>query len=396
MSFHVASDKEGLYLLIKILMLKHLLFIIKQLSKITTQNLILPLVYRYFCLRNPKIIPGLILLADAHHTALPPSMRQMKQAIKANGLRPEEYTQDYAQLSSMALLGTMIHFMKLYSQAHYVFICDNFLPAASCRKRPETIVVQLWHGGGAFKKFGYDTEDDIPSWYLGNVFKNCDLVTVSGKSSVRPFASAMRLPEERIRPLGISRTDCYFSPGYAQTCRERLYQRFPDLEGKKLLLWAPTFRGNPKNGAVPGYSEIERLEAMLGPSWRVIKKLHPHIGPCQDEIGNLFAAEELLPVTDYLVTDYSSIVFDYLLFERPFAFFVPDLEEYAAKRGLYISLDEFPGEKTKTAEELYSAVTAVWDDERKAGLQQCRKAFMEACDGQASRRILEEIGLIKA
>lgn len=365
-----------------------------QIIKMLLQNLLLPLIYRCCCLKSPKIDPDLVILADAHHAALPPSMLQMKRTMEANGFKTEEYTRDYARLPLAELLRTLIHFMNRYSKAHYVFLCDNFLPVASCTKRPETIVVQLWHGGGALKKFGYDTEDDIPSWYLGNVFKNYDLVTVSSERCVKPFASAMRLNERQVRPLGISRTDVYFQPGYAQTCREKLYRRFPELMGKKLLLWAPTFRENQRNSTVPGCHEMERLESMLGLSWRVIKKLHPHIDPGEDEISRLFSAEELLPVIDYLVTDYSSIVFDYLLFERPFAFFVPDLEEYTAKRGLYMSLDEFPGEKAKTAEELYAAVMASWDHEKKEQLRSCRKKFMEACDGQASRRILEEIGLL--
>ena len=374
-------------------MTKHLFFVIKQILKIIIQNFILPIIYRYFCLQNPKINPELVLLADAHHTNLPSNMWQIKQIIEAKGLRIEECIQDYARLSLTELLSAMSRFMNLYSQAHYVFICDNFLPVASCRKRPETTVIQLWHGAGALKKFGYDSADDIPSWYKGNVFKNYDLVTVSSRACVRPFASAMKLTEKQAKPLGISRTDCYFDQKYLQSCRENLYQRFPEIIGKKLLLWAPTFRERPTSNKTPGLKEIERLEAMLGPSWKVIKKFHPHIKAQHDKIGSAFSAEELLPLIDYLVTDYSSIIFDYLLFEHPFAFYVPDLEEYTSKRGLYISLDELPGEKVRTAEELYQAVITPWGDERMAKVKECRKRFMEACDGQATKRILEEIGI---
>lgn len=374
-------------------MTKHLFFVIKQISKIIIQNFILPIIYRYFCLQNPKINPELVLLADAHHTNLPSSMWQIKQVIESKGLRVEECIQDYARLSLTELLSAMSRFMNLYSQAHYVFICDNFLPVASCRKRPETTVIQLWHGAGALKKFGYDSADDIPSWYKGNVFKNYDLVTVSSRACVRPFASAMKLTEKQVKPLGISRTDCYFDQKYLQSCRENLYQRFPETIGKKLLLWAPTFRERPTNSKTPGLKEIERLESMLGPSWKVIKKFHPHIKAQHDKIGSAFSAEELLPMIDYLVTDYSSIIFDYLLFERPFAFYVPDLEEYTSKRGLYISLDELPGEKVRTAEELYQAVITPWSDKRMAKVKECRKRFMEACDGQATKRILKEIGI---
>ena len=71
----------------------------------------------------------------------------------------------------------MFEFMKLYAVSQTVVICDNFLPVASCRKRKGTKVIQLWHAGGALKKFGYDTADDIPAYYKGNVMANLPLVT---------------------------------------------------------------------------------------------------------------------------------------------------------------------------------------------------------------------------
>ena len=364
----------------------------KQLAKILIQILVLPTIYRCICLVY-KNNPQMVILADAHHTEAPSSMKYVAQMLREKDILLEEYYWDYSRLSLFPLFKAMFQFMKRYSQARYVFICDNFLQVASCRKRPETTVIQLWHGAGALKKFGYDSADDIPSWYKGNVFKNYDLVTVSSRACVRPFASAMKLTEKQAKPLGISRTDCYFDQKYLQSCRENLYQRFPEIIGKKLLLWAPTFRERPTSNKTPGLKEIERLEAMLGPSWKVIKKFHPHIKAQHDKIGSAFSAEELLPLIDYLVTDYSSIIFDYLLFEHPFAFYVPDLEEYTSKRGLYISLDELPGEKVRTAEELYQAVITPWGDERMAKVKECRKRFMEACDGQATKRILEEIGI---
>ena len=75
----------------------------------------------------------------------------------------------------------MKSFMKGYAAAGYVYICSYFLPVSSCKKREETKVIQLWHSGGLLKKMGYDTGDDIPKYYKGNVTRNYDLVTVSSE-----------------------------------------------------------------------------------------------------------------------------------------------------------------------------------------------------------------------
>ena len=192
----------------------------KQLAKILIQILVLPTIYRCICLVY-KNNPQMVILADSRALRAPSSMKYVAQMLREKDILLEEYYWDYSRLSLFPLFKAMFQFMKRYSQARYVFICDNFLPVASCRKRPETTVIQLWHGAGALKKFGYDSADDIPSWYKGNVFKNYDLVTVSSRACVRPFASAMKLTEKQVKPLGISRTDWYFDQKYLQSCREK-------------------------------------------------------------------------------------------------------------------------------------------------------------------------------
>lgn len=368
-------------------------FQIKQILKMAVQTVLLPVLYRLFCIKNRKADRQFIVFADCHHNEMPENMAGVKKLLEKGDYKIQGYFVDYRSLTITKLLSEMLRFMELYSRARCVFICDNFLPVASCRKRKETIVVQLWHAAGALKKFGYDSADDIPGWYPGNVFKNYDLVTVSGKACVQPFASAMRLPAEKVKPLGISRTDRYFEPGYCEECHRQFYARCPDARNKRIALWAPTFRGRLTAPYVPGEAEIRKLSDLLGPEWMVLVKFHPHMHRRGDAVADSFSAEELLPVIDFLITDYSSIVFDYLLFEKPFAFFVPDLEQYVSKRGLYMPLEEFPGRITRNAEQLYQAIIEEWDNEKYVHLQACRQFYMEACDGKATKRILEEIGL---
>ena len=248
-------------------------FQIKQIIKQAVQNLVLPVCYRLFC--RQKVDPNLVVFADAHHNSRPAAMELLYRRLKKEGSwKLREHYLDYGNAGAVTVARHSIGFMKLYARAGAVVICDNFLPAASCRKRQETKVIQLWHACGCYKKFGYDAADDIPeNYHGGNVYRNADLVTVSGKAAVGPFSSAMRLPESCVQPLGVSRTDLYRSGSWAQKCKDRFYKKYPEAEGKKVVLWAPTFRGNagdPENIFI----DIGRLQEELGAEYLAVSYTH--------------------------------------------------------------------------------------------------------------------------
>lgn len=402
--------------------LMNLKIFLKQYIKMFAQNCMLPLWYRVCC-RRP-VIPGLIVFADAHHDGRPENMellyRQLEELnqsgqAKVPGKKStarqkrfilEETYLDYQNHSPTAVLRHMFAFMKLYAQADCVVICDNFLPVASCKKRKGTRVIQLWHACGAFKKFGYDTADDIPSNYRGNVFKNTDLVTVSAKACVKPFASAMRLPETCVRPLGVSRTDVYFQKKWQEECRREFYGKYPEAKGKKVVLWAPTFRGNPGAPELIDL-DLKKLQEQLGEEWLVLSRVHPHMHEKYKETDCPIMTERLFPVIDVLIGDYSSLIFEYLLFDRPLVLYVPDLREYQEKRGFYLEFQEIPGFRVKKEEALPMAVqqeylayrqentyNKVQSDEvrifRKQR-EQFLETYMESCDGHATDRIVEYV-----
>lgn len=382
----------------------NLKLLLKQYIKMFSQNLMLPLWYRVCCLR--PVAPGLVVFADAHHDVRPENMELLYQRLKKENFNVKELYLDYQKHSPMAVLRHMFGFMRMYAQAETVIICDNFLPVASCRKRKKTRVIQLWHACGAFKKFGYDTTDDIPKNYRGNVFKNIDLVTVSAEKCVKPFASAMKLPEANVQPLGVSRTDVYFDKKWQQDCRREFYEKYPEAKGKKIVLWAPTFRGNPGKPELIDL-DLKKLQQQLGEEWLVISRVHPHMHERYKETDCSIVTERLFPVIDVLIADYSSLIFEYLLFDRPLVMYVPDLAEYRKKRGFYLEFSEIPGYRVKKEEALPMAVqqeylayqqeknyNKVQLDEMRAfrkRREQFLECYMSGCDGQATERILEYI-----
>ena len=376
-------------------------FLLKQYIKMFAQTAVLPLWYR-ICCRQP-VQPGLVVFADAHHNERPVSMRFLYEKLME---RPEklcihETYLDYQRSSPGAVIRHMFDFMKWYARADCVIICDNFLPAASCRKRKETRVIQLWHACGALKKFGYDTTDDIPKQYRGNVFRNIDLVTVSAPKCVDPFASAMRLAEGCAQPLGVCRTDVFFQEDWKERCRKEFYGLYPQAAGKKIVLWAPTFRGNPGSLGLPGLN-LQQLQRQLGEEWLVLSRVHPHMHADYQDTDCKLPTDRLFPVIDVLIADYSSLIYEYLLFEKPLVLYVPDLDHYRSRRGFYYDYSEIPGRQVKEEGGLSQAIKQEYslyhqqDAEKKRTLL-CRKRegflndYMSSCDGHATQRVIEYI-----
>lgn len=381
-------------------------FAVRQCFKMLCQHVIFP--FLYFINRWRSIDKDMVILADSHHDTCPPHMKEVSHQLAGQHYHVIEWFTDAASAGTWAAFRHMAGFMKLYAQASYVFICDNYLPAASCRKKRGTRVVQLWHGCGAFKKFGYDAGEDIPKGYHGNIYKNYDLVTVSGDACVPFFSAAMRVPEQSavVAPLGVSHTDRLFDADYIEQCRTKFRYAYPDAADKRIVLWAPTFRKNAAQAELFGEAYIDALinEKSIGDDIYIVKSLHPHL-----RMGDAkMSTDELLVCADVLITDYSSVFFEYLLLDRPIIFFAPDYGVYAGSRGFYQTYDELPGyvitgngydtERREMnvflQEELVSALRSaagVQGERMKKLRDSYRVKYMNRCDGNATKRILKYV-----
>ncbi len=368
-------------------------FWLKQVAKLTAQNMILPLFYRMGAAK--EVQKDLVVFADAHHDRRPESMDMLYRYLEKSGkYRLEEFYRDFGKLSYGDQMKASIEFMKLYATAGSVVLCDNFLPVAACKKREETKVVQLWHGPGAFKKFGYDAADDIPSFYKSNVFANYDLVTVSGPRCIGPFQSAMRQPDGIVRALGISRMDAWFDEESLQQNETLFRQYYPDAAGKKVMLWAPTFRGNAGIPTLQGLEEMERAAEALSDEWYLIISLHPHLLTYAgfEKYKQPLTTAQILPSVQLLITDYSSILYDAVLLSKKLLLFAPDLEDYKKGRGFYCTPEEIPALLVTDGSDLAEAIRRSDEAYDFDAQRAFYEAYLSACDGQASERVARILG----
>ncbi|MBT2678830.1 CDP-glycerol glycerophosphotransferase family protein [Bacillus sp. ISL-35] len=303
----------------------------------------------------------------------------------------------------------VIHMIKvsyLLATSRFFIIDDFYFPVYAIKPREGTDIVQLWHAAGAFKKFGLSTIDKPfgPSKaYLKHVkiHSNYTRVYVSSSNVVEFYAEAFDMDSSQIYPFGIPRTDFFFKENVKEEAKRKFDRIFPEFQDKKFILYAPTFRGSShyQNEFLPPLN-IPFLKEQLGNEYCLLINLHPYMkaGLMIEEDTKDFAIklegqltiEELLVISDILVTDYSSVIFDYSLLCRPIAFFAPDLEEYIAERDFYFDFRRFiPGPLFTDTESLAGWIVEKDFDE--SLVSEFRGFFFNHFDGKSSKRIVNHL-----
>ena len=293
--------------------------------------------------------------------------------------------------------------------AKYVFLNEGSNAISAIPLRPETKVIQLWHGCGAFKRFGFSTADLIfgasRKEQLKHPFnKNYSLVTVSSPEVVWAYKEAMNMPEESeiVQPTGSSRTDIFFDDEYKQNAFNNVYNLIPQAKGKKIILYAPTFRGRVARATTPDRLNISMFYEEFRDDYVLLFKHHPvvKVRPFIEEkyrdfafdVTDTLSIEDLIITSDFCISDYSSLVFEYSLFEKPLIFFAYDLDSYFDWRGFYYDYDELaPGPVCKTNFEMIDYIKNIDPRFDKQAVQEFKYKFMRSCDGNATKRILESM-----
>jgi CDP-ribitol ribitolphosphotransferase len=253
-----------------------------------------------------------------------------------------------------------------------VVVIDDFQPVIYHLEPRDVRIVQLWHAVGAFKTVGYSRvgKQGAPDPF-SRTHKNYTYAIVSSGYDVPCYAEAFGIPESSVVPTGIPRVDRFFDLARREAQRTAALAAFPAAQGRLTILLAPTFRGD---GAKSATYDVDRLDYVALHALCVEKdavcliRMHPFVreppaipDAFQDRIldasSTAMDVNDLLFAVDLLITDYSSIVFEYSALGRPMLFYAYDLEEYLASRDFYEPYEEFvPGRIVRTFEELLDAI----------------------------------------
>lgn len=285
-----------------------------------------------------------------------------------------------------------------------VVILDEYTPQIHLIDlKPETKLVQLWHACGAFKTFGF-TRLGKPkgSPQATRNHRSYDYVTVSSAYCKKCHSEGFGIDTDNVVPTGIARTDIFFDEEYKNNFKKEFFNQYPNFKGKKIVLFAPTFRGNLKGSANYPMElfDINEVCDTLGEDYAIIIKHHPFIlekHPIPEEFADRVIdlsenteINDLLFISDMVITDYSSLVFEASLMNIPMLFYAYDLQSYIKSRDFYFDFKLYiPG---KICTSLYTLLDAIKKEDFEAErIERFRDMFFDNLDGNSSQRIADLI-----
>lgn len=296
----------------------------------------------------------------------------------------------------------------LIAEAKLIILEDFYPQLHALELNEKTKVIQLWHACGAFKTFGFSRlhKPGGPEEESRN-HRNYDRVFVSGEKMIPYYSEAFAIPEKKVLPLGIPRTDIFFDEEYKKKVQMEFFQKFPLLQNKKIILFAPTFRGlGNKDAFYPSEAfSVEEFMKEMEEDVILIIKQHPFVknsilisSDYKDRVFDFSALpitiNDLFFITNLLVTDYSSSIFEAALLDLPMLFYVFDEEAYKKERDFYGDFDSFiPGNKAKTMKELIALVKNVLEGQGESyyDLTSFKETYLSALDGSSTERIVDYI-----
>ncbi|MBM7635594.1 CDP-glycerol glycerophosphotransferase family protein [Streptococcus saliviloxodontae] len=299
----------------------------------------------------------------------------------------EEFQLETVKLDSLAYFITCL-------RAKY-WVTDINIERGLRFKKKGTVFLNTWHGV-AIKKIGNDDPNSAKYDY-----RDLDYLCVSGEYDKQVFSSALKAPETSFLEVGMPRNDRLFKATDAE--KEELRKLLDIPEGKKVIVYVPTWRDSQDKGKTFGLAieaDFKKWQEELGEDYVILFRAHSRTTEVMSVEYNEFLRDyssypdlnDLLIVADVLITDYSSVVFDYAILEKPVVYFAYDYDAYLEERGCYFEprdVFEQPILEEETA--VISHLKSLDIVKESALTTQIKKSFMDHSHGQATQMCVEKL-----
>lgn len=249
-------------------------------------------------------------------------------------------------------------------------------------KNKKTIYINTWHGT-ALKKMG----TDAPSTAFKFKSSECDVMYAQSNYDINIFSRAFQIPKEKFALVGLPRNDELYDVDNDEIVKIKNKLNIP-IE-KKVILYAPTFREykRDKNGCIIAPPvDTDKWRKKLADKYTLLFRAHYEVNKVlgikddgfiynMTNYGNL---NELMKISDVMISDYSSIMIDYSILNRPIYSYAYDYEEYMEKRGMYIDISkELPNGICKTEDELLEKIIKCDFEKEKKKTEEFSKKYVE-------------------
>lgn len=248
-------------------------------------------------------------------------------------------------------VGEMFRQMKALATSKVVVLDGYCILASMLKHKKDLKIIQIWHALGAFKKFGKSVLDkeggkSSKTAFAFKMHNNYSYIAASGDECVPFFAQAFGQPVSKFIPIGIPRMDYLTDPQENERVRGNVLRKYPQLaNGRKNILYAPTFRDTQQDKDALANATEELVNKVNYSDFNLIVKHHV-VDSNKEQIytdsrmnkaeGENFTAMDFMCVADYVVTDYSSVIYEALLKDLPIYIYCFDSDKYIDERGFYI------------------------------------------------------------
>lgn len=274
------------------------------------------------------------------------------------------------------------------------------------RKRKEQYYIQIWHGNLALKKIEFDAI--LPKNYVKIMHednKNIDLMVSNSEFCTNMYKNSFRYTGETLK-FGTPRNDNFINKNEINKSKNKVRETL-NIENKsiKILLYAPTFRDNYEHNPYDiDFKKIkQKLEKKYNCEWKILVRFHPLVINGEKLLGkNEYInvtkypdMQELINTSNLIITDYSSVMFDALIANKPVLLYANDIEKYNQERGYYFKFSQLPFLLSKSNNELCKNIDALDEKSISKKYDTFKQSIKLYENGTASeklaRKILEEI-----
>lgn len=244
-----------------------------------------------------------------------------------------------------------------------VAILDSYCIVISILKHKKSLkVIQMWHSMGTMKLFGYTTLDTAEGSrselaYAMKMHQNYDYVFASAEAYKAHLAAGFNCDIRKIVTMPLPRYDLLKSKKYEEEILNKIYASYPMMKEKPVIMYCPTFRKDEKDFEKAVYELVDAVDIE---KYNLVVKLHPLSKVVLDERviqAKDFTSFDMIFAADYVISDYSCIVYEAAVRNVPLYFYNFDMELYTDGRGLAIDYEnELPGVTAKDAKVIVDAI----------------------------------------
>ncbi|WP_141603614.1 CDP-glycerol glycerophosphotransferase family protein [Terrilactibacillus laevilacticus] len=362
---------------------------------------VFPISYKLFCMLPLK--KNKVLFTSDSRSDLSGNFHYVYEEMIKRELHLDYHFMLKSNISDKRSYKNLIQLAYHLATSKFILLDDFYPEVYPLKIRKHAELIQLWHAVGAFKTFGYSRigRPGGPSPSSKN-HKNYTKAIVSSKNVAKHYAEGFGIDIENIAATGIPRTDIFFDKNYQDQIKAEIYEEHPYLRGKKIITFAPTFRGNGQQSAhFPiDVLNLHDLYNELKDEYVFIFKIHPFVKndfTIPYEYSDFFynfsdyrEINDLLFVTDILITDYSSVCFEFALLNKPMLFFAFDILDYVQKRDFYYDYHSFiPGPLVRSTSEIIETIQT--QNFKMQKIKPFVKYFFDDLDGKSSARVVDRL-----